>query len=273
MSTQAPEQTQAGHPVVTALALAESARLTQLATRASAMQMIAHLWPTLNLENPSATWDQWLAAMSSLVTRFHQQMAQDAALLYRGTRQLELGDPGTAVLASPPSEDWMKQVLGYSAPGVYNIQRRNGAEPEAASRQALATTLGSSTRVMLDGARETTAQSAVADVVPVRYYRVTDGDPCYFCALSASRGAIFHSLDSAGRKANADFVGEGDFKFHDNCGCTAAPAFGSARILSPTALHAKTVYEDSTKGVNGKDKLRAFRRAWESRDREAVQAA
>lgn len=58
----------------------------------------------------------------------------------------------------------------------------------------------------------------------VGYARVADADPCPFCAMLASRGAVYRSdsfEDSAGL-----FSGDGKFKVHDGCGCTLEPVYG-----------------------------------------------
>lgn len=60
----------------------------------------------------------------------------------------------------------------------------------------------------------------------VRYARVpTSPRPCQFCAMLASRGAVYYSEDSALWKRHE----EGE-KYHDNCSCKAVPVFNGEQI-------------------------------------------
>ena len=79
------------HDPALALALAESARRTQLALRAEMAAQVARIWPLLNLARPAQTWPAWLSLMSGLLTQYHARFAAEGALLYRGARQFELG--------------------------------------------------------------------------------------------------------------------------------------------------------------------------------------
>jgi hypothetical protein len=115
---------------------------------------------------------------------------------------------------------------------------------------------------MLDGARTTVSDSAKADPKAVGWYFVTDGDPCYFCAMIASRGIVFKH-DSF-ELSNAQFIGKGTAKVHDHCACSVAPAFSRSQRLPKTNRHAAFIWSQRGDG----DALNAFRRAWEA-DRAA----
>lgn len=261
MAVQAPEHPVTGVPV-TGVVLAQSSRQTQLEIRAELLALVAQLWPDLNLENPATSWPRWLGDMTTLLDRFHQELAREAATLYRGIRQLELGDPGSAVLADLPAEEWLTKALGYAAPGVYEIKRRAGLEPAQASDAALTQTLGVSSRIAMDGARTTTIDSAAADVVRVGWYRVTDGDPCAFCALMASRGAVYRSAESAGQEND----------WHNDCGCTVASTFLRKKVTTGIGHEAAGIYQ-SVAHLPNPERLPAFRKAWASRPRTAAAAA
>jgi hypothetical protein len=68
------------------------------------------------------------------------------------------------------------------------------------------------------GARGTVERSATT--VGRYWRRVTDGDPCAFCAMLASRGPVYGSKQTAETRA-AD-----GRRYHDHCGCTAVEAVG-----------------------------------------------
>lgn len=55
--------------------------------------------------------------------------------------------------------------------------------------------------------------------------RVTDGKPCGFCAMLASRGPVYRS-EATARGAGG--------RYHDHCGCTVEPHYGSFAEWKPT---------------------------------------
>lgn len=78
----------------------------------------------------------------------------------------------------------------------------------------------------------------------IGYARKTDNDPCYFCALLASQGAVYFTESSFAKSnsmirevkwtSNKDkgvkraFIGDGPAKVHDNCQCTMRPVYRKA---------------------------------------------
>jgi hypothetical protein len=254
-----PADTSQGPEAVTALALAKSVRSTQIGLQVDLLRKVTEGWPSLNFSQLDRTWPGWLAMMQALVAEYHQELAAQSSLLYRGTRQLEIGEPGPQVLAAPPAEEWTKKALGYAAPGVYEKALRQQVERQAAEHKALVTTLGTTTRIALDGARQTMVDAGSKDHSRVRYFRVTDGDPCYFCALAASRGAVYRSAFTAG-DGNA---------YHDHDSCTVGVTFVGGHQLDGPAAEAARIY-DSVAHLTGKERLNAFRRLWESRERPAA---
>lgn len=72
--------------------------------------------------------------------------------------------------------------------------------------------LGGVQRRVADHVRYTVAGSSVADPAARGWERVGDGDSCDFCSMLLGRGAVY-------TEATADFAS------HDNCGCSAAPAW------------------------------------------------
>lgn len=58
-----------------------------------------------------------------------------------------------------------------------------------------------------------------------RWRRVTDGSPCGFCAMIASRGPVYSSADTAGMGGN---------RYHSRCGCSVEPFEGDPKTWAPT---------------------------------------
>jgi hypothetical protein len=240
MST-APPETHGGR---TALEVATSARVMQLAIRAQLLRDVTQLWPMLDRKRLDETWPGWIRAMSLLVRNYHGQSAQAAASSYRAAREHATHSPAPRSLirlAPPPSQDWLDKAFGYSGPGQF---QRDAARPNS----ALSTTLGTAARITLDGARTTTLLTMQDDPVALGWFRVTDDDPCAFCALLASRGLVY----------KAETVG---FEAHNDCACYGMAAFSRDIELSKVAQEAAKVYRNRGKGPA----LKAFRKAWESR--------
>lgn len=236
------------------LALAGSARVVQLQVRAALLRDVAKLWPLLDAKRLDQTFPGWLQAMMLLLRNYHGQSSAVAAAFYSKARAEAIGTPTPAdfvKLADPPSAEWMARALGYAAPGMLS---RDTAQPNT----ALSTTLGTSSRIALDGGRTTILNTVLADRVALGWYRVTDGDPCAFCALLAARGLVYkqHSFDAS----NARFHGDGDFKVHNDCGCSLAPAFTRDQALPDISSEADRIYAQHAKGQS--DPMAAFRKAW-----------
>lgn len=248
--------------------LAEAARRQQLALRGQVVADTFRTWQLLDFANLSTTWPVWLRAMTAYLTHAHGTAADQGALFYRALRQHETGDPGSAAVADPPSEQWIARALGYSAAGVYQQRTQAGDSPEQATRSALAKTAGTSARIALDGNRTTVRDSVHADAKATGYYRLTDPDPCAFCALVAARGVVYKSEGTAGRNANERFTGDGLFKFHDLCGCVALPAFGKRVAITGPAAEADSLYYDHVDHLPNEERLAAFRKLW--RDRQSA---
>lgn len=226
----------------TQLALASSARTIQLAIRAQLMQDVARLWPALAAKRLDETFPGWISAMRLLVTNYHGQSAAAAATFYRQARAEATQSPAPASLirfAPKPDDQWLTRAFGYAGPGMLS---RDTAQPGT----ALSTTLGTAARIALDGSRTTIIDTVHVDPVAVGWYRVTDGHPCAFCALLASRGIAYKTEKHA------------SFQAHNDCGCTGAPAFTTGQELPEISRTAMQVYKDRGKGPA----LVAFRKAW-----------
>lgn len=96
---------------------------------------------------------------------------------------------------------------------------RRGYDAHAATVGELAT------RTQLDvlgAGREVVQQSSPT------WRRVTDGDPCGWCAMLAGRGPVYGSAQSAGQGR----------RYHGHCGCTAEPFDGPWEDWEPTPQEA-----------------------------------
>jgi hypothetical protein len=260
------------------LDMALNARAAQMGLRARLMLDVTRLWPLLDRTRVDETWPGWLTAMRTLLTGYHAQSSTLAAGYYQRARHaaataalhehhqavpvgirhtsaalttpmspLQLEPP--VHLAAPPDPQWVTRALGYAGPGQLS---KDTARPNT----ALSTTLGTASRIALEGGRVTLLDTIDADPAAVGWYRVTDAQPCAFCALLASRGVVYKrdSFD----QSDPRFHGAGEFKVHNDCACTLAPAFSRDHELPAISTVAGDVYRNRGRGPA----LPAFRKAW-----------
>jgi hypothetical protein len=109
--------------------------------------------------------------------------------------------------------------------------------PDPDEALALAKLSGGLHRIVADVARQTVTDAAIRDPQSEGWRRVTSSDPCPFCRMLADRGAVYS--DDTVR-----------FASHDNCSCSAAPAFKPGRTVSVNQ------YAASKRNVTDADRAR-----------------
>jgi hypothetical protein len=123
----------------------------------------------------------------------------------------------------------------------------------SAIADAKARLAAASEKLVLDSGRDTIVNNVQRDRKANGWARIPEPGACYFCAMMATRGAVYRSEKSA------------SFKSHDHCRCHVEPVFTA---YEPTAQIRgwQQQYTDATRGVYGmKNQQRAFRRAFEGR--------
>lgn len=156
--------------------------------------------------------------------------------------------------------------------GPINIKSKisRGKSPQVAAREALVEVSGAAGRHVLDGGRQVNITAMRNDGRLIGWVRVTDGNPCSFCAMLASRGVSWGPYGKASfDKSDARFVGGGEFKVHDHCGCTLEPVYSRDTALPGNSKEMRDLWNAHIRGkYSGKDALRAWRRIYEQRQRE-----
>jgi hypothetical protein len=98
-------------------------------------------------------------------------------------------------------------------------------DPAAQARASRTKVDGIASRLVGDMGRGAIVDSAAEDRAAVAVARMAAPDACAFCRVMAIRGAVYKNEQTAGRRANARFVGAGEFKYHDHCRCWVTPLF------------------------------------------------
>jgi hypothetical protein len=161
-----------------------------------------------------------------------------------------------------PSPDTVTELAKFGAVlgHAYVAARRRSADPGVIRRIVGVVTGSAASKAVMGDARRWNYVRFTRDPNIVAYRRVPDADPCYFCALLASRGFVYRSRTSAGDTE----VIQG---WHDACACTSQPLYRGQVVpeLDPVTELAENLYRSSTAGEHGVGKRRAFRAAWEAR--------
>jgi hypothetical protein len=170
--------------------------------------------------------------------------------------------------------------------GPINIKAKaaRGKPLEIAAREALVQASGAAMRHVLDGGRQTNITAMRNDSRMIGWVRVTDGNPCSFCAMLASRGPVYRKDSFASNARNKSavtavrrdprdpgvaFLGAGSFKTHDHCACQMVPVYSTDAAWPGISREMRDLWNANIRGkYSGHDALRAWRRLYEQRQRE-----
>lgn len=180
----------------------------------------------------------------------------------RAYAELEDAPPPSTPAPAVPSAETEEGVAGLAiAMRAVIKEGRKKQRGNSVISDVLAVVVGSqASRAVMHDARRWSERYLTTDRSVRAYRRVPDEDPCWWCAMLASRGFTYRSRRSAGDVR----VAQG---WHPACACTTQAAFVGQELpaLDPVTAEAQRVYDESTGPHTGKEKARAFRRAWEDR--------
>lgn len=254
-------------PAAEQVRLAEQHRRAQALIAAALTRDLARLWRTLfRPSNPGPSWRAVRMAAAALVRDRRGQSAVVAGRYYRQARA-DAGAAGRSRIVSPMDlpEERLFANLDATGIGSYSRSVRAGAPPAKAGDAAAVNLSGAGTRLALEGGRSVVADTAKDDAEAIGWARVTDADPCSWCLMLVSRGAVYRSAATAGRLKNDRFTGDGQFKFHDHCGCTAAPVWSADDPVLDRADDLYDQWQSVTSGFSGGDAINVWRRYWEAK--------
>lgn len=120
----------------------------------------------------------------------------------------------------------------------------------AAKRTMVDTLSAAAQRHALAGERDMVMGTVAASGVIVGWRRVLDADPCAFCAMLASRGAVYSKTSVT-------------FQAHDGDECTAEPLY-EHEDEPRQVLDLQERWRRATAGTSGVASLRAWRRNWDA---------
>jgi len=234
----------------------EGQQLTNQQRRAQvaiARELVADLratWPLLDPLRLDATAPGWMQVVLSILTQKHGLSVQAASAYLTQFRIAEIGRSSKAVQGiNPPLSAAAPTSVLVTGPVKVKQGMTAGLTVNQASTAAFQSLASTAILYVLDGGRDTIVTAGRRDRMALGWQRVTDGSPCYFCAMLASRGAVY------GKRSFTKEV-------HGKCGCTLEPVYGRDTNWAGEAGRYSDLWYESTKGLSGQEAVKAFRRAY-----------
>lgn len=221
--------------------LAANYRVEQAKVSAQTALRVGSYWKGVEVGNEESEAIFVQLAVEELAAGFRR--TRDGAIDF--TRETLGEDP---VFVEPNLE---QMAVSMTYVGPIQARRAMGAgedfeiTPAQARRKALTSVEGAGVRLSALGGRETAVRSMEGK--RVGYVRVTGFDPCAFCAMLASRRAVYEadSFDYS----DARFDGWGEVKVHDNCQCVLI----GVTEMSADQLTQMNYWEKVWRDLSGKD--------------------
>ncbi|WIE54222.1 hypothetical protein [Curtobacterium sp. MCBD17_003] len=203
-------------------ALTEANGVLQLQLAAQAAAVSLNLWDQLQQAHLDASSIDWLAMNTALASKFYDQSVATTSAYISAYRTAEIGTDASPIVTPAFDSALTAQILLVAGPiRVKNLvaSGMSGSAALAAARNGFA---GMMRRQVLMGGRETIDLTTSHDQQAIGWRRVSDGNPCAFCAMLCSRGPVYRSRASAG---DDPVAGDG-MHFHSHCGCHAEIVYG-----------------------------------------------
>ena len=263
---------------------------TQLSLVTAAAML--RLWPLLRADDVDGSTERWLSLVLLVVRTQWAQSALLANSYLTAHRTIELG-VGVPTLRLPPVPvmDERQVITSMMTLGPVRVRQEiakviakaqiskvgdGGAPPlnptipsglriPLAKDQAIARAVaGSAVRHARNGGRDAIDNAIKNDQRVIGYVRVTDGSPCFFCAMIASRGPVYQ--EDSFEDSYPRFHGPGDQKVHDSCGCDLKPLYRRDSADLAESNRYSDLWTQASKGRSGKDAVRQFRQIYAGRD-------
>lgn len=237
--------------------LTESYRLAQTRIGRETVRRMFEVWQLLDPTAVDDTVEQWLQVAMALTKAQRQTSAQLAADYVRAFRAVELGTLAgfDASIPTLAPDEALATSLTVTGPAALKSGMTRGYTVDRAASLARNASSRAAHRLALNGGRTTVMAAVASDDRALGFSRATSGSACAFCAILASRGAVYTSERTA------------DFEAHDGCSCSPEPLYARDAPLPPGASQYAAQWEQakSLGSDEGIPATVAFRRIIENR--------
>lgn len=281
-------------PVVTLRSLDEAHRARQGQNALAVQRLVAQLFvQMIEPYNIAGTAQPWLQQAMTAILRGRQSSIQLAIAYATAVRRLQVPDAPAFTIPKPedPPVQQLLRSLTYTGPGKlavtlaktpkpvepdrydpeadFQLYDRELAQYEQNLREAPAKAAvmasAAAYRHVTNGGRDLIDSVVTHDPLVTGWVRITKANPCYFCAMLASRGPAYgeQSFD----RSDARFDGPGEHKVHDGCGCSLRPIYGSKSTKNwpEPSREFERLWLTSGAKYSGERAILEFRRAYEGR--------
>lgn len=178
--------------------------------------LIRREWATLDIGDIDAGRERVIERVSQRVSSLRALSAREADKFVVEMRELARVGSGSVVLADTSLGAAGVESLEIAGPVSFKQRISRGVIDEVAFLAARDQMMAEARKIIMQAGRDTVRLSAEANRRSVGWRRVSDGNPCTFCAMLVGRGPAYRSQESAGGLERT---------YHKNCGCTAVEIF------------------------------------------------
>jgi hypothetical protein len=193
-------------------------------------------------------WSMLGPLINGIISTHYEATAANAAQYYASTRVTSGFGPFT-VPGQDPDMQYIHNVTDAMGPGQFYNYLSN-YDSEVASGMARDALRGASTRMVMMGGRDTITNAVRTDPVADGWERVIEPGACGFCAMLASRGAVYKESTV-------------NFRAHDHCHCVARAVFAGQKSVNEDLSRA---WGTATAGTRGKAAMQAWNNYWENQN-------
>lgn len=245
-------------PAAASEAVTAAYQRQQLAIVVDVTRQVTGLWREVDPRAVDRSWPIVSRGIANVIDKGYASSTAQAVHYLRehaGAAGIDLA--GTVLAAQRLNPEQLATALRVTGPVAVKQAAGQGMSPEQASRVALVRLSGSAGRLSLLGGRQTIAQTVEGSDKIVGWRRVIGAGACYFCAMLASRGAVYKD------EQRATFRGTSGHKYHDHCHCLPEPLYQHEQ--EPAEVEAlRRQYQDAQLHTDGgADPINAFRRGYD----------
>lgn len=230
--------------------LIDAHRRSQVGISAEATGVLTNLWQEYG-DTPL-----WVPMAVQVVRHFSNRSTALALQYLRSYRYVEIGRNDLAEVPHEIDTARTGGLMWVVGPGLVQQMIGLGSEPSAAKTYATWKVINAGQKIIMDGGRNTIMDSALANDQAAGFHRVTDGNPCTFCAMIAARQGVYRS-EAAARNAK---------RWHGHCGCTVAEVFGDYEPTDQERRYASVIESARAPGMTEAALLSAMRADGDFRD-------